>query len=400
MVHDFNVDGEVIQYALHSRKPSLSARGGWSAVYLPGPATEVMTSVSGGTGEITSLGSRTTPDATLINVTPVGRVTYVNADASQYLSYILTPELRFSETAFGRWNRSNDNAEDLEPPQMNTITTAAEAGMALALDRTWRKDALSIEVGAAVSRLERIAPDTARPDQGSRLDQQINPRGRAQWRHDIDQRLSFAIDGGVVMLVPFGKDPYNPDLIRQRGVFPVMGGTFALTEVWGRAQMSLRRDITPNLFLAQQTANDAATVSVAMPLPWLDQAHLRSPKWAGLGSVGVQRTQIIDSETSQTTSSVGAARVDLGIGYTPRPGITYAARYELTIQTGDSRATVPLQGYFRNTLYFTFSVRYPNRLAGSVTKRKAGGGVRADGKDLVPIGAEPVVPDIVDGGDQ
>lgn len=396
MVHELSLDGEAIQYALHSRRPSLSARGGWRSIWLPGPDTELMTSVNGGSGEITSLGSRTTPDESLINVAPVGKVSYVSADASQYLSYVLTEDLRFSETAFGRWNRSNDNAQDLDPAQMDTITKSAEAGMAIGLDRSWSKDALSIEVGAAVSRLERIAPDTARPDQGSRLDQQINPRGRAQWRHDLDQRLSFAIDGGLVMLVPFGKDPYNPDLIRQRGVFPVVGGTFALTEPWGRAQMSLRRDITPNLFLAQQTANDSATVSVAMPLPWIDDSHLSAPKWNGVGSVGVQRTQIIDSESSKTTSSVGAGRVDLAVVYTPRPGISYAARYELTVQTGDSRATVPLEGYFRNTVYFTFNIRYPNRLAGAVPKRKAGGGVRADGTDLNPIGAEPVVPDVVE----
>jgi hypothetical protein len=50
--------------------------------------------------------------------------------------------------------------------------------------------------------------------------------------------------------------------------------------------------------------------------------------------------------------------------------------------------------YHRDTLFFTFSLRWPSDVAVQVPRRTQS--VRSDRKDLAPIGAEPVVPDAAD----
>lgn len=405
MIHDLNAEGEIIQYAFHSRDPSLSGRGGWRGFFIPGPRSEMILGASAGTGLLSALGSRLSPDQTMINVTPVGKVFTRQAEASEYFSYIATRELRLSQNLYARYNDTDDNADETSdnPMAEATRTESGEAGGSLSLERAWRKNSLSLEAGASVQRLERRGPDG--PLTGDRLDRSMNPRGRVQWRRDLDRRLSFSIDAGLVYVIPFGKDPYNPDEERQPGLFPIAGGTFAVTEQWGRGVLSLRRDVMPNLFIAQNTVNDSANIAAAVPLPWLDDSGRRAPKLVGLGSVGVQRTQLIEADSGDLSSSIGAMRVDLGVLYTPRPGISYGVRYELMLQTGDDSAvdpfgnTMPVEGFFRNTLYFTFAVRYPDRVAATVPKRRAGNAVRADRKDMVPIGAEPVIPDLLEGGE-
>jgi hypothetical protein len=156
--------------------------------------------------------------------------------------------------------------------------------------------------------------------------------------------------------------------------------------------LSARRDVAPNLFLAQNTVDDAVNFQVALPLPWLE-ASRRVPKLAALGSVGVARTQLIDSDTGSTAGDFKVAHLDVSVGYTPSPGQTYGLRYELAYQTGDSAAVMAIPSYLRNTLYATFALRFPDRVAGEVPKRLKI--MRSDRKDLLP-GGEEVVPDVLD----
>jgi hypothetical protein len=306
---------------------------------------------------------------------------------------------------FGRFNRTDDNA--LDPTTMMkdpTITKSAEGGMALGLERGFRSDSFGIETGASVVRLERRASkfidDTLGPGglTGSRLDKQLTPRFRGQWRHDFNRIWSGSLDGGVAIVIPFGTDPFNP--VRQvssTGTFPIVGAQLSYSEVWGRAAFAVRRDVTPNLFVAQQSVNDSAQFTMAMPLPFLDDSRRRAPKLAAVGSLGVSRSRLLDQASGMLSSNFEVGILDLGVTYTPQPGFTYGLRYELLVQTGDDSALVAVPGFFRNTLSFTFAIRYPDRVAGEVPQRRANS-VRADRKDLVPIGAEPVVPEAVEQG--
>ena len=83
--------------------------------------------------------------------------------------------------------------------------------------------------------------------------------------------------------------------------------------MWGAARASVRRDVTPNLFVAANTVNDTASVSAAVPLYWLENNRRSQPKLAGVGSFGIQRTQLIEPETSELTSDFIVGRIDAGI---------------------------------------------------------------------------------------
>ena len=395
-INTFLAEAEIIHYAFNSRYPSVSGRTGWNGFILTGPLSEMILSVNGSTGILTSLQSRLTSDETTINVNPPGKVTFAQADASEYFARTLTRELRVSQTLFARISRTNDNAEDQDPTRMNTITSAAEAGGALSLDRSFMMSAIAVEAGASVSRLERRAPPGVMP--GPRLDRQYSPRLRGVFRRDLDRRFSLGLDAGVVYMRPFGTDPYNPTSERKPGYYPIAGAQFSLNDVWGRGTLAIRRDVTPNLELAQQTVNTSATAAVAVPLPWFDDSRRRAPKLIGLGSFGIQTAQLIDSVTAETTSNITAARIDAAVTYFPRPGVGYTLRYEGVFQAGDDDAELVVPGFYRNTIYFTFSIRYPNEVAAVVPKRRANNPTRADRKDQAPIGAEPVIPDLLEEG--
>ena len=80
----------------------------------------------------------------------------------------------------------------------------------------------------------------------------------------------------------------------------------------------------------------------------------------------------------------------------PNPGQTYGLRYELVYQTGDEAAQRTAPAFIRNTLYVTFSLRYPARVAGEVPKRMKG--MRSDRKDMLPSGGEQIIPDVLEEG--
>ena len=130
-----------------------------------------------------------------------------------------------------------------------------------------------------------------------------------------------------------------------------------------------------------------------MPLTLFDKdAQKREPRVVGVGNAAIERTQLIDPVTSGLASEYHVARVDVGIAWSPRPGQTLGLRYELTYQNGTTAtANMAIPEFVRNTVYFTFALRYPQDMLVRVPRR--GQGVRADKKDLAPLGAEPVIVD-------
>ena len=399
MIHDLDVEGEVTQYALHSEEASVTGRAGWRALFLPGPRSEVLVSAEGGSSVLSALSARASPDQPVVEIRPLGNLYARSASATQYASWIASRDLRLSQGLYARASETDNREAD------PLIITSAEAGARIALDRYFRRHALTVELGASVLRLERDAP-MADPI-GSRLDRQINPRARVAWRHELDRRVALGVDGGLVYVIPFGEDPANPGReLRDPALYPVVGVSADITDVWGAGRMSLRHDVSANLFLGQNTVNDTAVISAAMPIAWRGGGRRRQPRLVGLGSVSVTRTQLVDPFTSDPftsdlQSSIGLARLDVGFMYAVRPGFTYGVRYELMVQTGDRTAQMPITGFFRNTLFVTFKLRYPEDLAAQVPKRRANTG-SSDRQDLVPIGAEPVVPDLIEdaGGEE
>jgi hypothetical protein len=382
MIHDFSAQAEIVGSLLHGAQPLVTGRGTWHGLFLAGPRTQVTMSMDAATGILSLLSTRSTSDQTTASVMPTGKLDVEQADSSESLAWISGKHTRVLQGILGRYGFTDDGS--------GTTTETREVGTNLGFERTFRQDTVALDASVSYLKLERIAPMGARPP--SRLDHQLNPRAEVTWRHDIDRQWSTNADGGVVFVNPVGTDKYNPMATRRSGTFAVFGGQLTYMQPWGRATLSGRRNVEPNLFLAQNTANDEANLQLAMPLMWLGGSK-RKPKLAALGSMGVARTQLINAETGTTEGDFKVAHVDASLGWTPKPGQTYGVRYELMYQTGDATALMEIPAFVRHTLYVTFSLRYPDRVAGQVPKRTKG--MRSDRKDMLPDGVE-IVPDVLD----
>ncbi len=388
-MNELNAELELTRYVGQADQPTIAARGGWKAIILKSPLSEIILDANINRSVVSAIGAASVPQDTSVALLPINQVTALEGGFSEYASKTLTRELRMFQSAFARAGKSDDAG------MPRTLVTSGEIGMAWGLDRSWKRDSISVELGASVLRLDR----NPEAPQGGRHDRQINPRGRATWRHDLSRKLSTSLDAGMVVVVPFGDDPYHPGEERSIGNFPLVGAQMAYTDVWGVSTAAVRRDVTPNLFVAANTVNDSASLSIAVPLYWLEGNRRAQPKLAGVGSFGIQRTQLIEPETADLTSSFIVGRVDAGIQYVPKPGFSYSLRYELMYQTSDRGSGIsdPLPGFLRNTVYLSASVRFPADVAVRVPKRRTNS-VRADRKDTAPFGAEPVIPDLTEVG--
>lgn len=385
MVHDFAADAQIVGYVSRSQKPLVTGHASWRSLFLPGPRTTLTMQINAGTGLLSLLSTRVSPDQTSAMVVPTGNIDFQQTDTSESLSWISSKHTRVLQGILGRYGFTDDGA--------GTTGETRAFGGNLGFERTFVKDTLVLDASVLYVQFQRIAPVGA--ELGSRQDHQINPRGVATWRHDVDKKWSTNLDGGVVFVNPVGHDKFNPDAQKRGGTFAVFGGQIAYVEPWGRAMLSARRNVEPNLFLAQNTVNDEANLQVALPLMWLG-GSMRAPKLAAMSSVGLAHTQLIDAQNGTTEGNFRVAHVDASLGWTPRPGQTYGVRYELVYQTGDSAAVMAVPAFVRNTLYVTFSLRYPERVAGDAPKRMKG--VRSDRKDMLPSGGESIIPDVLEEG--
>ncbi|MBA3461345.1 MAG: hypothetical protein H0T46_15385 [Deltaproteobacteria bacterium] len=389
-INEFNAELEMTRYGAQTDQPTIATRAGWKAIILTGPLSEVILQADVSRSVVSAIGAAAIPTETMVTLLPINQVTAMSGGANEYASKVLTRELRLFQTAFARASKSDDEGT---PP---TRIDAGEVGASLGLDRSFIKNAVSLEVGVSVLNLHR----NPEAPMGGRDDEQVNLRGRIQWRRDFTRKLSGSADAGAVLVMPYGTDMYHPFVEKNNRVFPLLGVSGHYTDVWGIATAFIRRDVTPNLFVGANTVNDTAAVVAAMPLylKAVDNNRRAQPKLAGVGSFGLQRTQLIEESTSDLQSSFWIARIDAGIQYAPRPGFTYQLRYEMMYQTADRGQGVvdPLPGFLRNTIYVSASARFPADVAVRVPKRRTNA-VRADRKDLAPIGVEPVIPDLTEG---
>ncbi|HEY4057193.1 MAG TPA: hypothetical protein VGM39_11325 [Kofleriaceae bacterium] len=387
LIQDLEGEAELTQYALNGHTPSWSGRAAYQALLLPGPRSEVIVALNGQTGVLNAITARTEPDQTMVQLQPLGKLQFQSADGSEYGDYVWSREIRLTERLFGRASRSDDDMTD------PTIITSEEAGGTVGIERNFVQSTVSLEGGASIVHMRRIAPEGA--PMGSRLDRQYNPRVRAAYTRDLDRRYSLNLDAGAVYVIPYGTDPYNPmDKNRSNGLFPIVGAQLSLVDVWGVGIASVRRDVTPNLLVAQNTVSDVAQVTAAIPLKYHGELHRRQPKLVAIGNATAMRTQLIDPVDSSVDNSFWIGRLDVGLQYQYSPGIQYALRYEFMIQShGTDSFGDDVPGFYRNTVFFTFKGRFPQDVAVDVPKRRENA-VRSDRKDLMPMGAEPVIPDL------
>lgn len=388
-IHELLAEVDLL-YTLGADKPNVTFRAGWKAFLLTGPRSEGSITADASKGQINALQATLVSDQNPLVVKPLGQVNTEQIDGAANFSWQSSKGTRLFERAFGRRTTTDDS-------ESSVTTESIDVGAAIGMDFRTKSHNFVIEGGASFVHMDKHDPFIRQ--MGSRRDNQLNPRGVVVWQYDLSKRWSANLDAGVVYVNPvtklFGRDlrdPYDPDREYHGGVFPIFGGVLAYTDVWGRATLNARRSVTPNLFIAQNTVSDSVNLSYAMPLSFLTKSgRKRDPKVVGLGTLGFDRTQLIDPNTDGLAGEFRVARLDLSVAWQPRKGQTLGLRYEFAYQNGDQIGDMIVPSFYRNTFYFTFALRFPEEVQVRVPRRNQS--VRADKGDLAPVGAEPVVVD-------
>lgn len=380
---------ELIEYARHADEPTWNGYGTWKGILLPGPRTDMTFEVDGSTGQVNSLSARTPADQATIQVTQSGPAAMRSADGLEYLGYQATRETRLTQSAFGAWTATDDNA------QMPTLTSSTTAGVGIGVERLFHHDTVSLNVAATYLHLEEIAPPTNVT--GSHLLNQLNPQATLSWIHDFSRKWSGSATTGVVFVNELTPDPYALQTpVAGATGYVVASALVGYTDVWGHASASIGRSVSPNLFIAENTLTDSAVLQAAVPLYWLDpRPSAHDPKLALLGSLGILRTQIINADdSSKTLGEFDVGLIDVGLTWAQSPGRTFGVRYELMFQHGNAVAAMIEPSFYKDTLFFTFNIRYPDDVMPKMPK--TGQSNRSDRSDVAPVGTEQVVPDPVD----
>ena len=239
--------------------------------------------------------------------------------------------------------------------------------------------------------LERSAPSTSPPG-SNRLDRQINPRATAIYRHDINAHWSVNLAGGVLIVVPYGVDPFNPtDTSRVAQTFPIINALAAYADDWGRAAITAGRSIAPNQLIAQNTQNDTIQANFTLPIR-LPNDYGRAPRLVGASTLGYVRTQLLDPVFGASQGSFDVVKIDAGVAWAATPSTAYGVRLEYIKQIGEMSSDPAVQAFSfsRTTLFFTFALRWPDRAVAAVPLTTQS--TRVDRQDLAPAG-EVVVPE-------
>lgn len=368
-------------YYFGRRSPNVTWRADWKAIFLPGPRSELSVGASASYGQLNALTSSTPSDESVLLVQPAGRINSSNAGASENGSWIATEFTRVFQRGFARYT-TTENTD----PDVAVTTESFEAGGGIGFEHRRRRDSVSVELGGSYVYLEKRDPFFRQ--MGDRLDKQLNPRGVLVWNHDFTKQWSASLNAGLVYVHPI----YNLTGDTEAATFPIFGLTAAFTDAWGRAQLTARREVQPNLFIAQNTVSDGVNATFAIPLAFLDRdSNRRRPRVVGIGTVGLDRTQMIDPGDASLVGRFYVGRIDAAVGWQPRHGQTLGLRAELTYQDGDTFADMVVPSFHRFTFYFTYALRWPEDVQVRIPRRS--NSVRADGRDLAPIGAEPIVID-------
>jgi hypothetical protein len=365
LIQELSAEAEILEYARHSSDPSLSGRGGWRAVFALSPTTEGLASVVGGTGTVSALSSRATADQGQLQILPAGNVDVSNVDASARLGHELGEHLRVFEGATARWNRVSS---------VGTRLDGTELGVVGGLGRGWLADALALEIGLGFSRYDRVGQPLLLGTA-----QELSARVTAQWRHDLDLHWTTDVDGGLAALMPTGAGGKSK-------LLPLLGGSLAYGDDWGRATLAARRAVGANLLVGQSTVNDTVSANLHLPLPVLeDQTVQRRPLTVG-ATIGAGRTQFIDLATGSLAGTFALYRAEVGLTYAPAVNLGLGLRYEYARQGGDTVGALVVPGFSRSTVYLSFTARWPSERVAELPNRNA---VRADGADTPALGGTP-----------
>jgi hypothetical protein len=362
-IHELSYQLDANLYLHHSEAWGLLQRARWRGFFITSPRGELTTSVSGSVGDTSTFSTASAASTGQVTTQRSGALHVEAVDAAEGYTYAISPELRLTEGTVARFDQS-----DIETLGR---TRSTELGETLGLDRSWRTDAIGLDVGASYLLL-------SRPEGTTQVsDDQVNLRARLSWRRDLSRHWTSVVDGGGVVVVPTGGTG-------KTAVEPTIGGQLGYFPVWGTATIQVRRDVQPNLFIAQNTVTNSASASCWLPLPWLRE-NPTSPRLTVQATVGVAHVDLIDSTGGGTVSAFDDVLGDVAVAYSIRHALGVGLRYQLLYQNADPNLQTPVFDFTRNSVLVTFFGQWPEREAAKVPIRQS---LRVDRSNLTPVGTE------------
>jgi hypothetical protein len=364
-VHQLSVDLEANLYQEHDEAYNVQYMAGWRGFFLVSPRSEAGASALFSQGALSALaqsGQASDGNIDPASVSGESESTYMSLDFGQNYSYTPTREIRLTQGARARYFETDTVASD---------TSGLEVGLSGGADRGWKYSAVALQLSGAFVQLERSTGEDRETDQ-------VNSSAVISWRRDFGPRWSSLIDAGVTALVPLDE---GDEMVIQ----PTVGAGVSYAPNWGSAGLQIRRSVTPNLYLAQNTINDSAIVNAWLPLPWLTDDPLL-PKLTVQGTLGIQRSQLIDTNDGTIQSGYDLFAGDVAVNYVPRDAMVVSVRGQHLRQVRDEDAVMAnVNSYDRTTIMVTVTGRFPDRLAAEIPQRSS---MRVDRSNNTPVGEE------------
>lgn len=394
--HASELLGELdLLYVVGGARPSVVARGGWRALFIPGPRSEASVQVDASAGVLAAILSSGPPGDDGSPVLPRAASRTAQLAGSESASWLAAGGRRVRERLFARLATTEGALQDVD-------TRGSELGGALGLDLDLDRSqqGVSAELGVAYVSLVRDEPTSPQGD--GRRDALIVPRGTLAWRREVGRRWSANLDAGILVVRPMSASPersvdapvqVEAAMAARSAVLPTFGAELAYREPWGRVTLDAHRAVAPNLLIARNTRTDGVRLAFSLPLSGPEGgSHGREPSLVGAGAAGLERALLIDTITADRRGAFTVARVDLSLAWAPQPGQTFGIRYELAYQRGDRAGAAVAPSFVRNTVYLTFALRYPGdvrvRLPAALTRGPRAG---RDDRDVdAPVPADPV----------
>ena len=358
-VNEAVADVELTEYARHTDAWGVSFHANIKNFFLISPRTEMTSTADGSYGTLNALTARDPTTTGAIVVLPSGNINFRSGSVGEILAHSLSESFRVTQTAILRYLDSIDSS--------NAKTSTLEATASLGGDHLWKSNALGLTATASYLSFGQTVVTTF-----STIDQ-VELQLAVRWRHDVNAQWNVSADGGGAALIPL-------DAGGKESVFPVAGVQLNYFPLWGVASLSLRHGVAPNLFIAENTVNDTATVTGTLPLPWGDP---KTPKWSVQATIGAQRSQLIDTTSGAITSNFDVYSADAALIYAATPAWSAALRYQYILQSADSAAVAEALGFTRSTLLVSVVGRWPEQVGARVPNRAS---QRVDGSDLTPVG--------------
>jgi hypothetical protein len=361
--HEFTYALDAMLYVRHPEVSSLFHRAGWRGFFLLSPRNELLTEVVGSFGN-GNLFPTLPASAGVIVPALSGDIQTLGGSASATHSYTASPSIRLTDALLARYDRVNASSG---------ITSGKDVGLRLALDKSFRYDALTLVGGATYVSLDQP------PGATTSSHQLVNARTSLMGRRDLSREITGVLEGGAVDVIP--TNGFGPSTL-----FWVGSVQAAYFPAWGTATIGARRDVTPNLLIAQNTLAESASANCWLPLPWL-RDDPQNPQLTFQATLGVARTQIIDNSTGKTVEGFDDLLGDVAVNWQIRKNAELTFRYQLIWQSSDLSAMTPLPvfGFVRNTVLVQFVGRWPERLAVEIPIRQT---LRVDRSNLTPVGEE------------